>query len=102
MATAYRASSALLSTPTSYTVTVGDPLIIATPDGKSLPRPLLLQVDPGSGGTMTIEARAAADAAWIAWPDGASAVATQRLFDAPCQAIRVTAGVANGIFSIGD
>lgn len=102
MTTAYRASRALLSTPTSYTVTVGDPLIITSSDGKSLPRPLLLQVDPGSGGTMTIETRAAAGAAWIAWPDGASAVATQRLFDAPCQAIRVTAGVANGIFSIGD
>lgn len=102
MSTVYRASRALLSAPASYPVTVGDPLIIASADGKSLPRPMLLQIDPGSGGTMTVETRAAVGAAWIAWPDGAAAVATQRLFDAPCQAIRVTAGTADGVFSIGD
>ena len=102
MALVYRAARCLHSAPTRYPVTVGDPLVITSPDGRSLPHPLLIQADPGAGGTLTVETRAAETAAWVAWPSGSVSAATQATLDAPCQAIRATAATTAGALSIGD
>lgn len=80
----------------SFDVIVGTPLVLDS-NQYSIPYPLTIRAKPGSGGTLLIEYRISATGDFIAWPAGTVAIPTLYVINGPVEALRLTAGTANGV-----
>lgn len=83
----------------SLTIAVGSPQTLEAAQ-YSIPYPLTIHAQPGSGGTLLVEYRISPTGDFIAWPDGTVAVDTVYLLNGPVEALRLTALVADGTVEI--
>lgn len=83
----------------SFTIAVGTPVTLEAAQ-YSIPYPLTIHAQPGSGGTLLVEYRISPTGDFIAWPDGTVAVDTVYLLNGPVEALRFTALVADGTAEI--
>lgn len=84
---------------TSLTVTPAAPVLYEA-EQFVLPYPITLHAVPGSGGTLLVEYRVDGASAWAAWPEGTVSSATVMSLNGPVNALRFTAGVADGAVAL--
>lgn len=78
---------------------VGTPLVLEAAQ-YSIPYPLTLCVKPGAGGTLLVEYRISPGGDFVAWPAGTVSAATVQVLTGPVEALRFTAGVADGTIEV--
>lgn len=84
---------------TSLAVTTAAPVLYAA-EQFVLPYPITLHAVPGDGGTLLVEYRVDTASAWIAWPEGTVSATTIMVLSGPVNALRFTAGAANGTVAL--
>jgi hypothetical protein len=83
----------------SFTIAVGTPQTLEAAQ-YSIPYPLTLRATPGVGGTLLVEYRISATGEFSSWPAGTVAAATTYVLNGPVEALRFTAGVADGVIEV--
>lgn len=81
------------------TIVVGSPQTLEAAQ-YSIPYPLTLRAKPGSGGTLLVEYRISPNGDFVAWPAGTVSAATVHVLTGPVEALRFTAGVADGTIEV--
>jgi hypothetical protein len=80
-----------------FLVAAGSPLVVGSGDDAiPIPFPAVVEARPGSGGTLLVETRVTADGSWSPWDGGAVSAVMAYALNAPVNALRFTAAVANG------
>ena len=82
-----------------FEVVAGAPLVLEAAQ-YSIPYPLTVRAKPGSGGTLLVEYRITPTGDFTAWPAGTVTAATVYVLNGPVEALRLTAGVADGTAEI--